>query len=60
MRLGRTPGVSRLRIEDLRAWHENVPEAWKKLLELIAMSFTGESIPMAFGLGILVLPYSQG
>ena len=65
MKRGKTPGGSGIRVEHLLKWMEGaqpgefqnqaMTEAWNRVLELVELAFTGEPLPTAFGVGILVL-----
>jgi exonuclease III len=64
MRRGKSPGGSGIRVEHLLEWMRGATgetpdpamvSAWKKVLELVDISFTGKPMPKSFGIGILVL-----
>ena len=68
LRLGKSPGASGIRVEDLRRWHRlarkpaNDAEPllvdvrrWEKILELVYMAFASGTVPHSFCDGVLVL-----
>ena len=68
LRLGKSPGASRIRAEDLRRWHRLAREPdegeepllvnvrrWEKILKLLNLAFTTGEVPKAFCNGVLVL-----
>jgi Reverse transcriptase (RNA-dependent DNA polymerase) len=68
MRLGKSAGMTGIKVEHLRDWRiewnkaekgwESKPEkveAWKKVLQIVDTIFRGELPPKSFGNGILVL-----
>jgi hypothetical protein len=68
LRLGKSPGASGIRAEDLRRWHRLAREPdedeepllvnvrrWEKILKLLNLAFTAGEVPKAFCNGILVL-----
>ena len=55
MRRGRQPGPSGIRVEHLLDWHKGYPNLWEKVVKLVQLSFSGESVATAFWQGILVL-----
>jgi hypothetical protein len=60
MRLGKTPGATGIKVEDLRKWMEqaendNNRENWEKMVEVVQLAFTEMKLPKRFGMGILVL-----
>jgi hypothetical protein len=63
IRLGKAPGATGIRIEHLRKWMAGATKAkdptyvgeWAMVIKLVEMAFTGEEIPSAFVVGILVL-----
>ena len=55
MNRGKMPGPSQVCVEDLRHWHDDLPEVWAKLVKLVQMALAGIDVPAAFAYGILVL-----
>jgi hypothetical protein len=63
LRLGKAPGATGIRVEHLRTWMSGATRAkdqiyvgeWAMIKKLVEMAFTGEDIPSAFVVGILVL-----
>ena len=65
MKRSKTPCGSGIRVEHLLKWMEGAQpgefqnqamvEAWNRVLELVELAFTGKPLPVAFGVGILVL-----
>ena len=63
LKLGKAPGATGLRVEHLRTWMSGATRAkdqihvgeWAMIIKLIKMAFTGENIPLAFFIEILVL-----
>ena len=55
MRLGRRPGPSGIRVEDLRHWQQHCPILWEQVVDLVQSCFSGKDFPATFAQAILVL-----
>jgi hypothetical protein len=55
LRRGKQPGASGIRVEDVLRWHDTLPDAWAKVVELIRLALSGHEIPLALAIGILCL-----
>jgi hypothetical protein len=60
MRLHKTPGITGIKVENLRAWmnaaeHGGDCTNWEKVINLVQLAFTDNALPQLFGKGILVL-----
>jgi hypothetical protein len=62
MKLGKSPGASGIRVENLRCWlkmaqREEEPDRtlWEKVVQIVKLAYSGADIPQTFVIGVLVL-----
>lgn len=55
MRLGKSPGMSSIRVSDILYWHERQPDVWDELVSLVQDVFDGKAVPQEISYEILCL-----